>query len=282
MTTSCSLPIGIFDSGLGGLTVLTQLRKQLPQESVVYFADTARVPYGGRPKREIELFVREILAWLQQQPVKMIIMACNTSSALVLDQLRPEIPVPMLGLILPGARAAVGHGCKRVGLIATQATVNSGAYERAILEADPQVDVKALSCPEFVPLIEQGACDPRHPRYPELRQMVQQYLRPLQAWQLDGLVYGCTHYPLLDPIVQTLLSSSIKRIDPAVSTVKAAAQELKALGLASTTQASYRFAISGNPQIFRDHAQCWLPKTYTLEQVQWDLVGATQHQSTAE
>ena len=150
-----SAPIGIFDSGVGGLTVLQQLKKQLPNESIVYFGDTARLPYGIRSQAEILQFTREIITWLQQQQVKMVIMACNTSSALALETVRQEFNIPILGVILPGAKAAVQQG-KRIGVIATPATAKSNAYKQAILEIAPDAQVWQVGCPEFVPLIEQN------------------------------------------------------------------------------------------------------------------------------
>ena len=148
-------PIGIFDSGIGGLTVLRQLYQQLPQESIIYFGDTARLPYGIRPQSEILQFVREILGWMQSQGVKMVLMACNTSSALALEAVRAEFNFPILGLILPGAKAAVQVG-KKIGVIATPATAKSNAYKRLILQITEDLEVWQVSCPEFVPLIEQN------------------------------------------------------------------------------------------------------------------------------
>lgn len=148
-------PIGVFDSGVGGLTVLRELYRQLPQESALYFGDTARVPYGTRSTAEILQFVREILDWMTDQGAKMIIMACNTSSALALEAVRAEYAVPILGLILPGARAAVQQG-RRIGVIATPATAASNAYRQAIQEIEANAQVWQVGCPEFVPLIEQN------------------------------------------------------------------------------------------------------------------------------
>ncbi|WP_287127438.1 glutamate racemase [Candidatus Cyanaurora vandensis] len=263
-------PIGIFDSGLGGLTVFRQLQAQLPQESVIYLADTARVPYGPRSSQEIEVFVREIIAWLLKCRVKMIIVACNTSTALVLERLRAEVPVPLLGLILPGARQAVQLG-QRVAVLATAATVKSGAFQQAIQEADPRALVQVVACPEFVPLIEAGAMDPLAPQHPQLQRIVAQYLAPLQQWPLDVLVYGCTHYPLLEPLVAQHLGS-IPRVDPARSAVTAASQELKVLGLTHSGPARYRFCVSGNPRQFQRVARPWLPPVSRIEQVRLPVV----------
>ncbi len=152
--TSQLSPIGVFDSGVGGLTVLRELYRQLPQESILYFADTARLPYGTRSKGEIIEFVREILTWMGERRVKMVIMACNTSSALALEEVQAEFKdLPILGVILPGAKTAVKQG-KRIGVISTPATAKSNAYKQAIQEIDPTAQVWQIPCPEFVPLIE--------------------------------------------------------------------------------------------------------------------------------
>lgn len=254
--------IGIFDSGLGGLTVLREIQRQLPQESVLYFADTARLPYGTRSPGEILQFVREILTWMQSQQVKMVIMACNTSSALALEAVQTEFDCPILGLILPGARAAVQQA-KRIGVIATPATAASGAYGQAIREADPNAQVWEIGCPEFVPLIEQNRLDA-----PDTYQVAQQYLAPLLARQIDGLIYGCTHYPLLEPILRQILPPSVQLIDPAQSLVAAAAQELDALGLASTRPARpTRFCVSGDARAFGQAACRWLGRVPPVEAV---------------
>ncbi|MDX2099192.1 MAG: glutamate racemase, partial [Leptolyngbyaceae cyanobacterium bins.59] len=186
--------IGVFDSGVGGLTVLRELYRQLPNESIVYFGDTARLPYGTRSAAEILQFVREILTWMTQQHVKMVIMACNTSSALALEIVRSEFPVPILGLILPGARAAVQQG-RRIGVIATPTTANSHAYQTAIREIDNTAEVWEVGCPEFVPLIEGNRIHD-----PETQEVVWKYLAPLLEKEIDTLIYGCTHYPHLAPV----------------------------------------------------------------------------------
>ncbi|WP_448563951.1 glutamate racemase [Trichothermofontia sp.] len=254
--------IGLFDSGLGGLTVLREVQRQLPQESVLYFADTARLPYGTRSPEEILQFVREILTWMQRRRVKMVIMACNTSSALALETVQAEFDMPILGLILPGARAAVQQA-QRIGVIATPATAASGAYGHAIREIDPTAQVWQIGCPEFVPLIEQNRLDD-----PYTYQVAQQYLAPLLAHQIDGLIYGCTHYPLLEPILRQILPPSVQLINPAQSLVAAAAQELDALGLTSTHPAlPPHFCVSGDAQAFSQAARRWLGTAPPVEAV---------------
>lgn len=255
-------PIGVFDSGVGGLTVLRQLYRQLPHESIVYFGDTARLPYGIRSQGEIVQFVREILDWMQQQRVKMVIMACNTSSALALEIVRAEYDIPILGVILPGAKAAVQQG-KRIGVIATPATAKSDAYKHAILEINPDVDVWQVGCPEFVPLIEQNRIHD-----PYTTEVARSYLEPLLQQDIDTLVYGCTHYPLLAPVVRSLLPTHVKIIDPAVHVVTACSQELDLLGLTNThPPLPTRFAVSGSPQQFAQSGINWLGHTPIVESV---------------
>jgi len=257
-----SAPIGIFDSGVGGLTVLRQLYEQLPKESIIYFGDTARLPYGIRSQAEIIQFTREIIFWMENQGVKMVIMACNTSSALALEAVRSEFKVPILGLILPGAVSAVKAG-KRIGVIATPATAKSNAYKLAIQEIDSNVKVWQVGCPEFVPLIEQNRIDD-----PYTKEVALSYLQPLLQQDIDALVYGCTHYPHLAKLLRSLLGESIKLVDPGKSVVEVCAQELDLLGLRNTyPPLPTRFAVSGNPQQFAQSSVQWLGFTPMVELV---------------
>ena len=266
-------PIGIFDSGVGGLTVLRQVYRQLPNESVIYFGDTARLPYGIRSQAEILQYVREILTWMQQQQVKMVIMACNTSSALALDIVRQEFDLPILGVILPGAKAAVEQG-KRIGVIATPATAKSNAYKQAILEIDPHVQVWQVGCPEFVPLIEQNRIHD-----PYTTEVARSYLEPLIKQEIDTLVYGCTHYPHLAPVLRSLLPSHVKLVDPAVNVVAACAQDLDILGLKNNHPPfPTRFAVSGSGQQFAQSGLQWLGYTPLVEEVCFTNAKLSHHQ----
>ncbi|WP_038026238.1 glutamate racemase [Synechococcus sp. PCC 7336] len=253
-SVASTLPIGVFDSGVGGLTVWRELRRQLPRESFVYLGDTARLPYGGRSPAEILQSVREISNWMVQQPVKAIVMACNTSSALALEQVRHEFDVPMLGLILPGARAAVKRG-QRIGAIATQATVNSHAYRDAILEINNELECWEVACPDFVPLIEAGQMDS-----PALHAAVREYLQPLLERRIDTLISGCTHYPLIEAAIRQVLPPSVCWIDPAVSLATAVKRELEFLGLrARGNSPSTRFCITGDDaDRFAELAAQWI------------------------
>lgn len=255
-------PIGVFDSGVGGLTVLRELYRQLPQESILYFADTARLPYGDRSPEEILQFVREILTWMEGQAVKMAIMACNTSSALALETVRQEFPFPILGVILPGARAAVRQG-RRIGVIATPATAASNAYYQAIQEIDPTVKVWQVGCPEFVPLIEQDRLGDTY-----TQKIAQQYLQPLLERQIDTLIYGCTHYRHLESTLRTILPPAVQLVDPAEYVVRAAEKELELMGLKSCPAApQQRFCVSGCTKRFARLSQRWLGYYPAVEKI---------------
>jgi glutamate racemase len=252
--------IAVFDSGVGGLTVLRELYQQLPNESILYFGDTARLPYGTRSQSEILQFVREIIIWAIDQDVKMIVMACNTSSALALETVQSEFNIPILGVILPGAKAAVQKG-RRIGVIATPATVTSNAYRQAIQEMDATVQVWQVSCPEFVPLIEQNRIHD-----PYTYQVAQEYLAPLLDQRIDTLIYGCTHYPHLAPVLRSLLPQRVRLVDPAVHLVKAITQELELLGLRNPNlPRPTRFCVSGCPQQFASVSVQWLGYTPAVE-----------------
>ncbi|MGC1308036.1 MAG: glutamate racemase [Phormidesmis sp.] len=269
--------IGVFDSGVGGLTVLREMRIQLPHESVIYFGDTARVPYGNRSKQEILRFVREIIAWMIGLDVKMIIMACNTSSALVLEEVRSEFPIPILGIILPGARAAVKSG-KNIGVISTQATADSNAYQQAVLEIDATIKVWQQGCQEFVPLIEGDRIDD-----PYTLAIAKRYLDPLLKKGIDTLVYGCTHYPHLAPVFRQILPDSITLVDPAKHLTVAAQQELEILGLSRVKKAhsqgvprqTIEFYVSGDPHHFARVSQQWLGYQPQVQQVSLAVLEST-------
>jgi glutamate racemase len=207
------LPIGIFDSGVGGLTVYRALHERLPHERFVYLGDTARVPYGTRSLATVERYAIENARFLEGHGIKILVVACNTASALALPAIREAVRVPVLGVIEPGARAAVeasgGPSVKRrIGVIATEATVQSGAYASAIARLDPDASVIARPCPLFVPLAEEGWAET------EVAQMVaSEYLEEIKASRVDTLVLGCTHYPILSRVIQETIGSEVSLID---------------------------------------------------------------------
>jgi glutamate racemase len=201
---------------VGGLSVVREILAQLPEESIVYFGDTARVPYGPRPSEEIVAFGGQILSFLLQFDVKVVVAACNTSSSVSLPALRQNYHLPILGVVEPGVRAAMQvTGNRRIGVLATAATVNSGSYARGFQAYDPGVTVFVQACPQFVPLVEAGQIDG-----PEVRAAACQYLQPLQEAGVDTIVLGCTHYPFLAPVIRELAGEGVEVVDPATETVK--------------------------------------------------------------
>jgi glutamate racemase len=206
-----SRPIGVFDSGIGGLTVVSALRTLLPNESIFYLGDTARVPYGGKSASTVQRYSLEIASMLLEENAKTVVVACNTASAVALAQLTESVPVTVTGVILPGAQAAVaatrtGH----VGVIGTRATINSGAYERALRSLNSEIRVTARACPLLVPLIEEGWLESAI-----TDQIIMEYVGPIVDEGIDTLVLGCTHYPLLRKAIARLLGNAITLVDSA-------------------------------------------------------------------
>ncbi len=254
--------IGVFDSGVGGVTVLRKLYRHLPEESMLYFADTQRLPYGSRSPEEIILFVRQILDWMEQQQVKMVIMACNTSSALALETVKSEYNFPILGLINPVAKGVVSEG-QRVGVISTVATAKSNAYLHAIRQINSYTHVWQVGCPEFVPLIENNRIHD-----PYTKKIASEYLKPLIDDRIDSLIYGCTHYPHLQGILRAILPESVKLIDPADYVVTEAKKQLDLLSPNKTFNLlPTRFCVSGNPEDFAKISKQWLGFTPNVEQI---------------
>ena len=215
--TEAARPIGVFDSGIGGLTVVSALRTLLPDESIFYVGDTARIPYGSRSEATVQRYSLEIAAILLAEQAKTVVVACNTASAVALPQLEKKLPVTVTGVILPGARAAIaqtrtGH----VGVIGTRATIKSGAYERALHSLNPDVRVTARACPLLVPLIEEGWLQSAI-----TDKIIMQYLGPLLEEGIDTLVLGCTHYPLLRDAIARLLGEGITLVDSAANCASA-------------------------------------------------------------
>ena len=207
-------PVGVFDSGVGGLTVLREISRQLPHEKVIYFGDTARVPYGDRDPMQVVDFSRQIVRFLRTHDVKAVVIACNTATAPSLPYLRSENDIPVIGVIEPGARGAVAATKNgRIGVIATSGTIKSGQYPKHILEIDPSLEVFPLACPRFVPLIEAGRT-----HEPETAAIVHEYISQLTARDIDTLVLGCTHYPLLRDLIGAEAGAKVTLVDPARET----------------------------------------------------------------
>ena len=242
-------PLGVFDSGIGGLTVARALFDRLPHESVIYFGDTARVPYGPKSPDTVRRYAAEIQAYLLERAVKALVVACNTISAQALDYLKQRSPVPLVGVIEPGARAAVqSTRSGKIGVIGTAGTITSGAYERAIKRLRPDATVCVQACPLFVPLVEEGWFD-----HPATDLIAREYLAPLQRAGVDVLVLGCTHYPLLKPLLARVLGPTLTLVDSAEETAKVVAEEIARGGLAAATgnHPAHRFVVSDDEPHFR-------------------------------
>ncbi len=242
-------PIGIFDSGIGGLTVCRAIFEQLPDESTVYFGDTARVPYGPKSPETVRRYSLEILHWLLEQQVKAVVIACNTSTAHALDSLQAESPVPVIGVIEPGAAAAAAVGDSLpIGVIGTAGTIASNAYAKAIRRTRPEARVEQRACPLFVPLVEEGWFE-----HPAADLIAREYLAPLSAAGVGALVLGCTHYPLLKPLLQKVMGASVRLIDSGEETARVVAEALRQRGLDAPAgaTATHRFAVSDDEARFR-------------------------------
>jgi glutamate racemase len=208
---SSDAPIGIFDSGLGGLTVLKEVRAQLPGENLIYLGDTARVPYGPKSPETVTRFALEAALFLLRQGVKILIVACNTSSAMALETLRVTLRVPVIGVIEPGIRAAVAAAkTGRIGVIGTVGTVSSEVYQKGIQKMLPGAEIHAVACPLFVPLVEEGWID-----HPVTRMVACEYLDGLREANVDTLVLGCTHYPVLKGVIGEVMGPSTRLVDSA-------------------------------------------------------------------
>ncbi len=255
-------PIGIFDSGVGGISVLKESYRQLPQETFIYFADTARLPYGTKSQTEIIQFVRQVLTWMQDQGVKMVIIACNTATAAAIDRVAVEYNFPIIGMIEPGASTVVNRGRKRIGVIATLHTVNSNAYLNTLLNLDPSVSVFQVAAPTLVSLIEQGRISDVY-----TLEAVQQYLEPLIAQKIETLILGCSHYPHLIHLFRQILDSSVQIVDPAIAVVRNAAEKLQHLGkLSDRPPHCTSFYVSDNPEEFAQRVQQFLGFTPIVKQ----------------
>ncbi|HVP06528.1 MAG TPA: glutamate racemase [Candidatus Acidoferrum sp.] len=231
-------PIGVFDSGVGGLTVAREVFKLLPDEDVVYFGDVGRSPYGGRSKEIITQFTRQDVAFLMEQRVKFIICACNTASSVALDEVSKDHPVTMVGVIEPGARAAVERTTSgRIGVIGTVATVSSNAYARTVHDMDPKMKVFSLACPLFVPLAEEGYIN-KEATY----LIARDYLKTMQDVEVDTLVLGCTHYPLLKHVIADVMGDDVTLIDSGEETARVAMHQLTEAGLLNGEKTDKRFA----------------------------------------
>lgn len=252
-------PVGVFDSGVGGLTVVREIIRQLPEENIVYFGDTARVPYGSKSQKTIIRFSEQIIRFLESRQVKAIVIACNTASALALEAVQDEFDVPILGVVFPGARAAVkATRNKKIGVVGTDATVLSGMYTRIIQRMDPGIQVIEKACPLFVPLVEEGFKE-----HAVTQEIIEYYLEPLRKTDIDAMILGCTHYPLLRSKIRAYMGENIQIVNPAYETAMDLKQLLRERGMdnnrADGHDSRYEFYVSDMAEKFRQFANTVMP-----------------------
>ncbi len=248
--------VGVFDSGLGGLTVVKELMRLLPNEDIVYFGDTARVPYGTKSKESIIRFSKENVGLLLKHNVKMIVIACNTSSSLALEELKRDFDVPLIGVIRPGAKKAVAMTKnRRVGIIATAATVHSDAYPRRIKELERRISVVSQACPLFVPLAEEGWFNSK-----VTETVAHKYLDKLKKYRVDTLILGCTHYPLLKPVLKKVMGKKVSLVDSAQEVAREVKGLLQKENMARPAKhkGKYVFLVSDQPKHFQQLARRFL------------------------
>lgn len=252
-------PVGVFDSGIGGLTVVREIMRQIPGESIVYFGDTARVPYGSKSQETIIRYSRQIIRFLKTQNVKAIVIACNTASAYALEAVKKELDIPIIGVINAGAKVAVEstHNGK-IGIIGTEGTINSGMYTEVMKKLNPNIEVTGKPCPLFVPLVEEGLL---HDSVTD--EIASRYLNGLKGRYIDTLVLGCTHYPLLRSTLRRLMGEEVTLVNPAYET----AVELRRLLIEHqmlhdpliTDEKQYQFYVSDLAEKFKNFATSILP-----------------------
>jgi glutamate racemase len=249
-------PIGVFDSGIGGLTVVRAIRAALPGEEILYFGDSARVPYGSKSPETVLRFTRECVSFLSRRGVKLLVVACNTASAVALPHLEGELAIPLIGVIHPGVQAAI-HRSRRghIGVIGTEGTVASGAYRRALEESGHAVEIHECACPLFVPLAEEGWIEGDVP----LR-VARTYLAPLLEHDIDTLILGCTHYPLLRGVIAEIAGGGVELVDSAEETARETAAQLRRLGLTQprASGGGCRVFVSDRPRRFAEIGESFL------------------------
>lgn len=252
----CNAPIGVFDSGIGGLTVAREIMRQIPGETIIYFGDTARVPYGSKSQKTIITYSKQIVKFLQTKNVKAIVIACNTASALALEAVAKEVSIPVIGVVKPGAKvASMTTKNGNIGIIGTEATINSGIYNTYIEELNPDVRVYGKACPLFVPLVEEGWLTD-----PVTVEIAQRYISSLSELNIDTLVLGCTHYPLIRNIIGNIVGDNVTLVNPAYETAIELKEVLMRAGLENLGPAAeHKFYVSDGADKFKRFANTILP-----------------------
>jgi glutamate racemase len=261
--------IGVIDSGVGGLTVAREIMRQLPRESISYFGDTARCPYGPRPREEVREFTLQMVSYLLQLDIKALVIACNTATAVVLQEIMASCTLPVIGVIEPGARTAIKETKNgNVGVIGTVGTISSGAYSMALKRINPSVQIYSLACPELVPLVESGIPDKEQARH-----IVKRSLQPLINCPIDTLILGCTHYPLLSDLIEETMGQEVSLISSAGETARELSALLSHRGLlingthGVNPKPKHTFFVSGNASVCKAFASTWMEGSIDLKQV---------------
>lgn len=254
---SNNAPIGVFDSGVGGLTVVKEIMHQIPGETIIYFGDTARLPYGNKSKETIITYTRQIVKFLMTKGVKAIVVACNTASAFALETVKAEFDIPLIGVVKPGAKVAAETSKNgKIGVIGTEGTINSGIYNEFLNQTNPNIKVYGKACPLFVPLVEEGLMDD-----PVTYEMARRYIGELLDKDIDTLVLGCTHYPLLRKTIRNIVGDKVELVNPAYETAKSLKEVLMEKGLNSDYEMkmNHRFYVSDGAEKFKKFAYTILP-----------------------
>lgn len=249
-------PIGVIDSGVGGLTVAKQIMKNLPNETIYYIGDTARCPYGPRKKEEVLVFTRQLAKALEKMQIKLLVIACNTATAVALEDLREHMSIPVVGVINAGARAAIKKTKeKRIVVLATEGTIKSGAYERALLSLHSKAKIIPLACPTFVPLVESGEYEGQF-----AFDLIANGLKPLKDKRFDTVILGCTHYPMIQHHIEKIVGPDVTVLSSAEETAKEVEELLKYNNQLRTNQSQpdHKFFTTGSVPIFRSIAENWL------------------------
>ncbi|SEO79396.1 glutamate racemase [Amphibacillus marinus] len=250
-------PIGVIDSGVGGLTVARELMRQLPKEQLIYLGDTIRCPYGPRPEAEVVQFTLEMVEFLQKKQIKLLVIACNTATAFTIDLLRERLSIPIIGVIQPGARAAIKvTKTKTIAVIGTDGTIGSKAYPKALKQISSDLTIYDLACPQFVPIVESGHFSPEAAKH-----VVEQSLKPITNLRgLDTLILGCTHYPLLAEPIKQVMGANVEIISSGEEAARevSALLSYQALAYRGNRLAKHFFYTTGSPELFEQIANRWM------------------------
>ncbi|SNZ11549.1 glutamate racemase [Terribacillus aidingensis] len=255
-------PIGVIDSGVGGLTVARELMRQLPKENLIYVGDTLRCPYGPRPEEEVVEYTWDMVNFLLEKNIKMLVIACNTATAFTLEELKQKLDIPVVGVIEPGARAAIKTTkTNHIGVLGTEGTIRSNAYRKALKNINSELEIEGLACPTFAPMVEKGVISGQL-----AHQVVKEALKPLENWkQMDTLILGCTHYPLIKSVIEEVVGDQVDVINSGDETAReiSAILGFKRKLYEGTRPVSHQFYATGDTHLFMKIANMWLQRPVT-------------------